>query len=149
MDVGWLLGSWGPWQCWLCWSTSGYCHRRYGTVGVFSSLWLLCPVRIVHEAACVTGTLVAPSVQDDNSLRLRSHGTIESFSSLWQLVSKGPPWLGSFSIAWHIRHLKGHPLWGLSLFISCQCQCVERERGYSDGSTLCLTQQYCLASMAA
>ena len=94
------------------------------------------PVRIEHgggAAAWITGTLVAPSVQDDNSLRLRSHGTIESFSSLWQLVSKGPPWLGSFSIAWHIRHLKGHPLWGLSLLVSCWCWHVAR--GYRDGST--------------
>ena len=89
----------------------------------------------------------------------------EPFSSFWQQCSKGfpgwsffvawcgrhskgPSWLGSFSIVHHSRHSKGHPLWGLSLFISCQCQCVERERGYSDGSTLCLTQQYCLASMA-
>lgn len=63
--------------------------------------------------------------------------------------SKGPPWLGSFSIVPHSRHSKGHHLWGLSLFISCQCQCVGTERGYSDGSTLCLTRQYCFASTAA
>ena len=108
------------------------------------------PVRIEHgggATAWITGTLVAPSVQDDNSLRLRSGGAIESFSSLWQLVSKGPAWLGSFSIARHIRHLKGHPLWGLSLLVSCWCWHVAG--GYSDGSTPHMTQQYCLASMAA
>ena len=91
------------------------------------------PVRIEHgggAAAWITGTLVAPSVQDDNSLRLRSGGAIESFSRLWQLVSKGPAWLGSFSIARHIRHLKGHPLWGLSLLVSCWCWHVAG--GYSD-----------------
>ena len=66
--------------------------------------------------------------RDDGSLRRRGYGTIESFSSLWQLVSKGPPWLGSFSIAQHIRHLKGHPLWGLSLLVSCSCWHVEGER---------------------
>ena len=28
---------------------------------------------------------------------------------------KGAPWLGSFSVDRHIRHLKGHPGWGLAL----------------------------------
>ena len=63
--------------------------------------------------------------------------------------SKGPPWPGSFSVVHHSKHSKGHCLWGLSVFISCQCQCVGGERAYSDGSTLCLTRQYCFASMAA
>ena len=89
----------------------------------------------------------------------------EPFSSFWQQCSKGfpgwsfvawcsrhskePPWLGSFSIVHHSSHSKGHPLWSLSLFISCPCQRVGGERGSRDGSTLCLTQQDCLASMAA
>ena len=37
-------------------------------------------------------------------------GLLESFSSFWQLVFKGPLWQGSFSIAQCIRHLKGYPL---------------------------------------
>lgn len=56
---------------------------------------------------------------------------LETFSSLWQLVVKGlpwlvllwclvqqalkgPSWLGSLSIAQCVRHSKGHYLWGLS-----------------------------------
>ena len=30
---------------------------------------------------------------------------------------KGPAWLGSSSVAWHIRHLKGPPGWGPSLLL--------------------------------
>ena len=107
---------------------------RYGAlIGLFLASGCFASVRIEHgggAAAWITGTLVAPSVQDDNSLRLRSGGAIESFSSLGQLVSKGPAWLGSFSSARHIRHLKGHPLWGLSLLVSCWCW--HMAGGYSD-----------------
>ena len=37
---------------------------------------------------------------------------------------------------------------GVFLYLSAASANVWRERGYSDGCTLCLTQQYCLASMA-
>ena len=49
---------------------------------------------------------------------------------------KRPPWLWSFSIAQHVRHLNVHPLWGL--YWSTAGDCVWGERGYSDGSTLCI-----------
>ena len=71
-----------------------------------------------------------------------------SFASLWQMVIKGPLW--SFSVAWHIRHLrvclagtlyflvhqalKSHPFWGL--YWPAACVGVLGERGNSDGSTL-------------
>ena len=52
----------------------------------FSSLWQLCPVRIEHEAACVTGTLVAPSV--------KGHG-LPQLPELWPYQS----FLAS--VSWH------------------------------------------------
>ena len=73
---------------------------------------------------------------------------LDYFASLWQMVFKGTLW--SFSVAWHIRHLRAclagvlyclvhqalkiHPLWGL--YWSAACAGVLGERGYSDGSTL-------------
>ena len=60
--VAWITG---PWQCWLCRTAVGYCHRGYGAIRGFSSLWQLCSVRIEHEggvASWVTGILAAPSV---------------------------------------------------------------------------------------
>ena len=45
-----------------------------------------------------------------------------------------PTLLGNFSIAWHVKHLKGHSLWGLSLLVSAG---MWGDRGYSDGSTPC------------
>ena len=70
------------------------------------------------------------------------------FASLWQIVFKGPLW--SFSVAWHVRHLraclagvlyclvhqalKSYPLWGL--YWSAAYAGVLGERGCSDGSTL-------------
>ena len=60
--VAWIMG---PWQCWLCRTAVGYCHRGYGAIRGFSSLWQLCSVRTEHEggaASWVTGILAAPSV---------------------------------------------------------------------------------------
>ena len=70
---------------------------------------------------------------------------------------RGAPWLGSFSLDRHIRHLQGHPGWG-----PCVVQCIRHLMGQplycsaADAGVwrerlqpLCMTQQYCLASMAA
>ena len=79
---------------------------------------------------------------------------LESFSSLWQLafigfpwqvllscrvqqVLKGAPWPKSFSIALHIRHAYSHPLWSLSVLISCWCWHMGK-RGCSDSSVSCV-----------
>ena len=43
MDMAQLLGSWGLWQCQLWRSAGGYCHRGYGAIRAFYSLWQLCP----------------------------------------------------------------------------------------------------------
>ena len=80
-------------------------------------------------------------------LRHRNYRGIRAFffffsSNFWQLAFKGPPWLVLFCawcsrhskaplngifIARCIRHLKGHPLWGLSLLVSFWCQSVVKE----------------------
>ena len=69
----------------------------------------------------------------------------------------GPPWLGSYSVDRRVRCLTGHLGWGpilyfsvsASLLFSCWCWCVGRERLWWWLLPLCMTQQYCLASMAA
>ena len=67
---------------------------------------------------------------------------LEASSSLWHSkgltgwsfsacqVFKGPPAprLRPFSIAWHISHSKGHPVWSLSAFVGCWPCHAGRER---------------------
>ena len=75
---------------------------------------------------------------------------------------EGPLCLRSYSGDQHVRHLKGHPGWGLNsssvdqaldgpacLLISCQCSRVGRERLWRWLHPLRVTQQCRLASMAA
>ena len=57
---------------------------------------------------------------------------------------KGAPWVGSYSVVQCIRHLMGQPLYCLATSAGLWGQ-----RGHGDGSTLRVTQQYRLASMAA
>ena len=57
---------------------------------------------------------------------------------------KGAPWVGSYSVVQCIRHLMGQPLYCLATNAGLWGQ-----RGHGDGSTLRVTQQYRLASMAA
>ena len=57
---------------------------------------------------------------------------------------KGAPWVGSYSVVQCIRHLMGQPL-----YCSAADAGLWGERGYGDASPLQVTQQYCLASMAA
>ena len=37
------LGSQGPWNCQIHKGAGGNCHRKYGSIRVFSSFWHLCP----------------------------------------------------------------------------------------------------------
>ena len=57
---------------------------------------------------------------------------------------KGARWVGSYSVVQCIRHLMGQPLYCLATNAGLWGQ-----RGHGDGSTLRVTQQYRLASMAA
>ena len=57
---------------------------------------------------------------------------------------KGVTWVGSYSVVQCIRHLMGQPLYCLATSAGLWGQ-----RGHGDGSTLRVTQQYRLASMAA
>jgi len=76
---------------------------------------------------------------------------------------RGLTCLGSFSVFRCIRHIEGRPLAGVllcssvyqafdgpvSLLSSCQCWPVREERLWWWLHSLCMTQQYCLASLAA
>ena len=77
-------------------------------------------------------------------------------------TERGLPWLGFYSVDPQVRHLKGHPGWGSYSVVHCgrhlmgqplYCSAADAglwgERGYGDASPLQVTQQYCLASMAA
>ena len=57
---------------------------------------------------------------------------------------KGAPWVGSYSVVQCVRLLMGQPL-----YCSVADAGVWEERGYGDGSTPHMTQQYRLASMAS
>ena len=57
---------------------------------------------------------------------------------------KRAPWVGPYSVVQCVRHLMGQPFYCSAADVG-MC----RERSYGDGSTtLCVTQQYHLASMA-
>ena len=75
----------------------------------------------------------------------RKYGASSFFSSLWHLASKDL-FIWSFSVAQGIRHLKGYPL--LGLLASCWLLHVGKERLQWWLHPLCVTQQFCLTSMA-
>ena len=84
-------------------------------------LWLGLLCCLTHSGIYRT----PPSSSWGSSLFLGTSGTCRTlphFGGLFCFSAhqalKGPPWLGSFSAAWCIRHLKGHSLWGLSVFVS-------------------------------
>ena len=67
--------------------------------------------------------------------------------SAYQIL-KWPPWMGFFSIAQCIRHLKCCSLWCLSLLFSSQSWCLGRDRLQWWLHPLYVIQQFCLAFMA-
>ena len=84
---------------------------------------LLCLVHQAHRGASLTGVLLCRLVHQ---------------------ADKGAPWVGSYSVVQCVRHLMGQPFYCSAADVG-MC----RERSYGDGSTtLCVTQQYHLASMA-
>ena len=84
---------------------------------------ICCSVLQAHKGAPLTGVLLCRSVHQ---------------------ALKGAPWAGSYSVVQCVRHLMGQPFYCSAADVG-MC----RERSYGDGSTtLCVTQQYHLASMA-
>ena len=137
MKVAQLLGLRGPWQHQVCRDPDCLCRRRYGPIRVF-----------FFQASC--------SCQSEG-LFGQSFSVAPHLQALRRL-----PCLGSFSVVQHIRHIDRHPwlgpysvvqcirpLMGQPLYCSVADAGVWEERGYGDGSTPHMTQQYRLASMAS
>ena len=135
-----VIGAWimGPWWCQICRNAGGYCYRRYGAIMVFSSFWQLCPRQdstwkwqscLDHgnpRGAKCAGTPTASATGAMDQCLFWASGSWWSegffgwsFSVAWpvQALTRTPQ-LGSFSVVWCIRHLRGHPSWGPSLLFS-------------------------------
>ena len=130
MRVALQLGLQGPWQHRVCKDTDSLCHRSYG------------PIRIFFQASCSWRSeglfgqsfSVAPPIQE-----LRGLLCLGSFSVVLGVRHReGPSWLGSYSVVQCVRHSRGQPL-------CCSAAIAAMVLAHP----LCMTQQYCLASMAA
>ena len=136
MKVAQLLGLWGPWQCQVCRDTDCLHHRSYG------------PIRVFFQGSC----------------SWRSEGPFgQSFSVASTIQAlRGLSCLGSYSVDWHVKALKGAPWVGhlcssvcqaidgpASLLFSSRFWHVGRERLWCWLYPLHVTQLYHLASMAA
>ena len=136
MKVAQLLGLWGPWQCQVCRDTDCLHHRSYGSIRVF------------FQGSC----------------SWRSEGPFgQSFSVASTIQAlRGLSCLGSYSVDWHVKALKGAPWVGhlcssvcqaidgpASLLFSSRFWHVGRERLWCWLYPLHVTQLYHLASMAA
>ena len=135
MKVAWLLALWVPSWHKVCRDMDCLHRRSYGPIRVFfqtSSSWR-------SEGLFGRSFSVAPPIQ-----ALRGLPCLGSFSVVWSIGHiEGPPWLGSYSVVQCVRHLMGQPL-----CCSAADAGILGERGYGDGSTLHMTQQYRFASMA-
>ena len=80
MNVGQLVGSREPWRCQVYRDIDSLNHRSYGPIRVF-----LASVSWWSEALFDLSFSVIPPIQ----------------------ALKGLPWLGFFSVVWHIRYFKG------------------------------------------
>ena len=122
-----LLGLWGPWWCQVC--------RSYD------------PIRIFFWASCsrLSEGLFGQSFSIDlpiSALRgLPRCGVLLCCSA--HQAHRGAPWLGSYSV---VHQVFDGPA---SLTFSCQYWRVGRERLWWWLHPLCVTQRYCLASVAA
>ena len=147
-----LLGLQGSWWCPVC-SDMDCLHRR--SYGPIRDYWASCSWR--SEGLFGQSFSVAPPIQ-----ALRGLPCLGSFSAVGSSRHiEGPPRLGSYSADPCLRHLKGHPWVGSYSVVQCirhlmgQALCCSApdngewgERGYGSSSTLCVAQQYHLASMA-
>ena len=111
------------------------------------TVWPLWPVFLCSSAhsgtqrAPLPGLFLCCSVHQAH--KLAPLAGVQLRCSTFQAL-KGATWVGSYSVVQCIRHLMGQPLYCLATNAGLWGQ-----RGHGDGSTLCVTQQYRLASMAA
>ena len=117
MNVVQLAGSWGPWKCHVYRNTNCLNHRNYGPIRVF-----LASVSWWSKGLFDLSFSVFPPIQ----------------------ALKGLPWLGFFSVVWHIRHFKG-----TASIVQLPVLAVWGEKLQCWLYPLHVTLQYCLDSMAA
>ena len=139
MKVAQLFGLRGPWRCQVCRDMDCLHHWSHGSIRVFyqdSCSWR-------SEGLFGQSFSVAPPVQ-----ALRGLPCLGPFSVAQGIRHiEGPPWLGSYSVD---RCVRGQVFDGPAcLLFSCWCWSVGRQKLWWWFHPLCVTQQYCLASMAA
>ena len=149
-----LLGLQEPWRRQLCGDTDCLHHRSYGPIRVFfraSGSWqseglfgqsfsIAPPIQALRGLPCLVSFSVVQHIRHIEEAPLA--GVLLCRSAHQSL--KGAPWVGSCSVVQCVRHLMGQPL-----YCSVADAGVWEERGYGDGSTPHMTQQYRLASMAS
>ena len=149
-----LLGLQEPWRRQLCGDTDCLHHRSYGPIRVFfraSGSWqseglfgqsfsIAPPIQALRGLPCLGSFSVVQHIRHIEEAPLA--GVLLCRSAHQSL--KGAPWVGSCSVVQCVRHLMGQPL-----YCSVADAGVWEERGYGDGSTPHMTQQYRLASMAS
>ena len=154
MKVVQLLGLRGPWRHQVCRDTDCLHHKSYGPFRVFfqaSCSWqseglfgqsfsIALPVRALKRGPGPGFLLCCSAHQAHRGSRLV--GVL--LCNFVHQSLKGAPWVGSCSVVQCVRHLMGQPL-----YCSVADAGVWEERGYGDGSTPHMTQQYRLASMAS
>lgn len=110
------LGSWVPSNAGRVGVTVTIATGRMALLRFLVASGSSAPVRIEHgdgRASRIVGTLVDQFCRDSNCLSYKSYGTISLFLASGSWLSEGLfGW--SFSVAWSIRHLNGHPGWGPS-----------------------------------
>ena len=105
MEVAQLLGSQGPWWHQVCRHMDCLSRRIDGPITLFlaSSSWqqiLFGPSLLLGPFRHFKGPMAG----------------VRLYDMAYQAL-KWPPRLGSFSVVWCVRHLKGHPGWGPSLLL--------------------------------
>jgi len=103
VKVAQLLGLWGSWWCQVCRGTDCLSCRNYSPIRVFflafCSWW--------SDGLFGQSFSVAPSVQALRGLLcLGSISVVHHVSHI-----EGPPWLESYSVDKHVRHLKEDRGW--------------------------------------
>ena len=121
MKVAQLLGLQGPWQHGVCRDTDCLHHRSYGPVIVFFSsvlylvigrpLWLV----FLHSSSC------------SGSERAPLPGVLLYCSA--HQADREDNWLGSYSVNWHVRHLKGTLSGSYSIVSSHSLYCSASNAG--------------------
>ena len=110
VNVVQLFGFEGPWRHQVCKDTECLPCRGYGPIRVLSSLLELAIRRPLWLVFLCSSTLMhlEGSLPWDPFLLFGTSGT-------YRPPPPPRPRLGSYSVDWCIRHLKGHPGWGPTL----------------------------------